>query len=447
MSSKIPRYDEAYVWAWLPGAIEPIVCGRLSIHDGLVPFNYGRSYLERADAIPLYLPELPLEPGELPLPAGLTVPGCIRDAAPDVWGRRVILNRKFGVRGGQVSTLDVSELTFLLESGSDRIGALDFQLSPTAYEPRAPVNATLEELIESAERVEKGIPLSPELDQALHHGSSIGGARPKALIQDGDVKHVAKFSSSSDIYSVVKAEFVAMRLAALCGINAAPVSLVRASGKDVLLVERFDRQRVNAGWQRRSMVSALTMLGLDEMMARYASYQDLAEIIRHRFTDASATLRELFSRIVFNILCGNTDDHARNHAAFWDGTRLTLTPAYDICPQGRAGQEATQAMLISGGDRMSRIASCLEAAHHFLLSEGEAIAIAEAQLKCIGDNWSAVCEEAGLSDADRNLFWGRQFLNPFAFTALEGDAAKLVALAEDLRARSLEIADRAGFRT
>jgi serine/threonine-protein kinase HipA len=183
------------------------------------------------------------------------------------------------------------------------------------------------------------------------------------------------------------------------------------------------------------------------MMARYASYQDLAEIIRHRFTDASATLRELFSRIVFNILCGNTDDHARNHAAFWDGTRLTLTPAYDICPQGRAGQEATQAMLISGGDRMSRIASCLEAAHHFLLSEGEAIAIAEAQLKCIGDNWSAVCEEAGLSDADRNLFWGRQFLNPFAFTALEGDAAKLVALAEDLRARSLEIADRAGFRT
>jgi serine/threonine-protein kinase HipA len=447
MSSKIPRYDEAYVWAWLPGAIEPIVCGRLSIHDGLVPFNYGRSYLERADAIPLYLPELPLEPGELPLPAGLTVPGCIRDAAPDAWGRRVILNRKFGVKGGEVPTLDVSELTFLLESGSDRIGALDFQLSPTAYEPRAPVNATLEELIESAERVEKGIPLSPELDQALHHGSSIGGARPKALIQDGDVKHVAKFSSSSDIYSVVKAEFVAMRLAALCGINAAPVSLVRASGKDVLLVERFDRQRVNAGWQRRSMVSALTMLGLDEMMARYASYQDLAEIIRHRFTDASATLRELFSRIVFNILCGNTDDHARNHAAFWDGTRLTLTPAYDICPQGRAGQEATQAMLISGGDRMSRIASCLEAAHHFLLSEGEAIAIAEAQLKCIGDNWSAVCEEAGLSDADRNLFWGRQFLNPFAFTALEGDAAKLVALAEDLRARSLEIADRAGFRT
>ncbi|HEV7285017.1 MAG TPA: HipA domain-containing protein, partial [Kaistia sp.] len=306
MSSEAPKYDEAYVWAWLPGATEPVVAGRLHAHDGLVTFNYGRSYHERRGAIPLYLPELPLERGELPLPAGLTLPGCIRDAAPDAWGRRVILNRKFGVKGDEVVPFDLPELAFLLESGSDRIGALDFQFSPTVYEPRAPINATLEELIRSAERVEKGIPLSPELDQALHHGSSIGGARPKALIEDGALRHVAKFSSSSDLYGVVKGEFIAMRLAALCGIDAAPVSLVRAAGKDVLLVERFDRVRADGGWQRRSMVSALTMLGLDEMMARYASYQDLAEIIRHRFTEPSATLRELFARIVFNILCGNT---------------------------------------------------------------------------------------------------------------------------------------------
>src|SRR3546814_10321073 len=102
------------------------------------------------------------------------------------------------------------------------------------------------------------------------------------------------------------------------------------------------------------------MLGLDEMMARYASYQDLAEIVRHRFTDPSATLRELFARIVFNILCGNTDDHARNHAAFWDGATLTLTPAYDICPPGRTGQEATQAMLISGNNRSEEHTSELQ---------------------------------------------------------------------------------------
>ncbi len=433
MNSKVPTYDEAYVWVWLPGATAPVIAGRLYAHDGLVSFNYGRSYRELREAIPLYLPELPLKAGELPLLAGLTMPGCIRDAAPDAWGRRVILNRTFGVKGDEAAKLDLSELTFLLESGSDRIGALDFQFSPTKYEPRVPTNATLEELVQSAERVEKGIPLTPELDQALHHGSSIGGARPKALIEDGAVKHVAKFSSSTDIYSVVKGEFIAMRLAALCGINAAPVSLVRAAHKDVLLVERFDRIKADGGWQRKSMVSALTMLALDEMMARYASYQDLAEIIRHRFTAPSETLRELFSRIVFNILCGNTDDHARNHAAFWDGAKLTLTPAYDICPQARSGQEASQAMLISGNSRMSRIASCLEAAHHFLLGQPEAAAIVEGQLRCIAENWSPVTEEAALSDTDRNLFWGRQFLNPYAFTALDGSADALRLLADELR--------------
>lgn len=434
MSSELPKYDEAYVWVWLPGAVEPVVAGRLNAHDGLVPFNYGKSYLERDAKIPLYMPELPLEAGELPLLPGLTMPGCMRDAAPDAWGRRVILNRKFGVRGDKLDELELSELTFLLESGSDRIGAFDFQLSPTVYEPRSPVNATLDELIESAARVEQGIPLSPELDQALQHGSSIGGARPKALIEAGDAKHVAKFSSSSDTYSVVKAEFVAMRLAALCAIDAAPVSLVRASGKDVLLVERFDRVKTAAGWQRRIMVSALTMLGLDELMARYASYEELAAIVRHRFTDAAATLRELFSRIVFNVLCGNTDDHARNHAAFWDGRMLALTPAYDICPQGRTGQEASQAMLISGSDRMSQVASCLEAAHHFLISRDQALAIVEAQLRAIGENWLAVCDEAALNQADRNFFWGRQFLNPFAFMGLGGDAAAIVALADEVRA-------------
>jgi len=433
MNSRAPGYDEAFVWVWLPGTTEPVVAGRLHAHGGRVAFNYGKSYLERPEAIPLYLPELPLRSGELPLPADLTMPGCMRDASPDAWGRRVILNRTFGSKSRALDNLELSELTFLLESGSDRIGALDFQHSPTVYEPRSPTGANLDELIESAQRVEKGIPLTPELDQALHHGSSIGGARPKALIEHGTAKLVAKFSSSSDPYSVVKAEFIAMRLAVLCGINAAPVSLAHASGKDVLLVKRFDRIQDEGGWQRRIMISALTMLALDEMMARYASYQDLAEIVRHRFTAPSNTLRELFARIVFNILCGNTDDHARNHAAFWDGSMLTLTPAYDICPQGRAGQEASQAMLISGQNRMSRITSCLDTAHHFRVPHEEAIALIEEQVRCIGENWNAVCDEAKLSQIDRNIFWGRQFLNPFAFTNLEGKAASLAVLADDIR--------------
>ena len=429
-------FEDAYVWIWLPGKVEPVVAGRL-FDEGdtrnVIEFNYGKSYLAREDAIPIYLPELPLQAGELPLPDGLTMPSSLRDAAPDAWGRRVILNRKFGVKGTALDKTNMSEIAFLLESGSDRIGALDFQRSPTKYVPRDPRNASLEELLSAAELIERGVPLTPELAQAIQHGSSIGGARPKALIEDYDKKYVAKFSASNDTYSVVKGEFIAMRLAALVGLDVAPVSLKSAAGKDVLLVERFDRIPVDNRWQRKAMVSALTMLELDEMMARYASYQDLAEIIRHRFTDPQATLRELFGRLAFNILCGNTDDHARNHAAFWDGEMLTLTPAYDICPQGRAGQEAGQAMLIHDDINLSRISACLNAAHNFLLSEKQAVEIIENQIRIIAEHWTETCDEAAFSEVDRNLFWGRQFLNPFAFNDLEGKAASIKTLADEVR--------------
>ncbi|MEX2365275.1 MAG: HipA domain-containing protein, partial [Pseudohongiellaceae bacterium] len=408
---------EAFVWVWLQDETAPVVAGRLETENDKVLFNYGKSYLERIygskPVIPIYEPELPLQAGVLPLPEGLNMPGCIRDAAPDAWGRRVIINKKLGLKGAGTDTAALDELTYLLESGSDRIGALDFQRSPTEYVPRSANNVSIEELITSAERVEKGIPLTPELDQALFHGSSIGGARPKALIQDGGKKYVAKFSSGTDLYSIVKAEFIAMRLAALAGLNVAPVKLARAANKDVLLIERFDRQTKGNQWTRKAMVSALTILGLDDMMARYASYETLAEIIRHRFTDPRETLKELFSRLVFNILCGNTDDHARNHAAFWNGKELTLTPAYDICPQGRTGNEASQAMLIVDNNNLSQLKSCLEAANNFLLSGEDARAIFVHLTEIIEQNWQAVCEEAELSDVDKSLFWERQFLNPW----------------------------------
>ena len=432
MNSKTP-YSEAFVWVWLPGAIEPVVAGKLTVDGEHLMFNYGKSYLARKNAIPLYAPELPLQSGLIPLLPGLSMPACIRDGSPDAWGRRVIINRKLGTKRAKADPAQLDELTYLLESGSDRIGALDFQRSATEYVPRGTATASLQQLVQAADLIEKGMPLSPELDQALQHGTSLGGARPKAQVDDGDRKYIAKFSSTTDLYSVVKAEFVAMRLAALCGLNVASVSLTSSLHKDVLLIERFDRVHSKAGWQRNLMVSALTMLALDEMMARYAGYEDLAELIRHRFADASATLRELFSRLVFNILCGNTDDHARNHAAFWDGQTLRLTPAYDICPQNRTGHEASQAMLIAGEDRMSRISSCLNAAGHFLLSREEAIAIAEHQLTCIIGQWDAVCDEAGLNKIDRAFLWGRQFLNPYAFEDLDGDAAGLKVMADTAR--------------
>ena len=411
-------YKEAFVWVWLPGETEPVVAGRLEADSGKIQFTYGRSYLERvADqppAISLYEPELPLKAGIMEPMSDLAMHGCIRDASPDAWGRRVIINKKMGFKGADVDTSELGEMTYLLESGSDRMGALDFQLSPTHYEPRSAKNADLEELIQAAEFIEKGIPLTPELDQALFHGSSLGGARPKAQIREHDKKYFAKFSSGSDLYNVVKAEFIAMRLASIAGLNVAPVKLVAAANKDVLLIERFDREWNVEGWSRKAMISALTLMELSEITARYASYETLAEKIRHRFTDPKNTLKELFSRLVFNILCGNTDDHARNHAAFWNGSELTLTPAYDICPQGRTGNEASQAMLISGNNNLSRLESCFEAANHFLLSEDEARAISDHQINIIEQHWDEVCDEAKLSEVDRKLFWRRQFLNPYS---------------------------------
>jgi serine/threonine-protein kinase HipA len=417
MTSNRPA-DEAYVWIWLPNETQPVVAGRLAQQgDGRLVFNYGQSYLARKNAMAIYAPELPLQTGEIPLRKNMQLPSCIRDASPDAWGRRVIINLTLGFKGRNAETIELDELTYLLESGSDRIGALDFQKSATKYVTREHQHATLDELIQSAARVEQGAPLNPELDLALQHGTSLGGARPKALIVDGHQKYIAKFSASNDLYNVVKAEFVAMRLASNAGLNVAPVKLTRALGKDVLLIERFDRISVGNGWTRRALVSALTMLELDETEARYASYEDFATLIRHRFTAPKQTLEELFGRIVFNILSGNTDDHARNHAAFWDGQALTLTPAYDICPQGRTGGEATQAMLITGQNRFSQLAVCMQAAPHFLLQKERAQAIISAQLESIRTHWEAVCDEAKLSEVDRALLWGRQFLNPFA---LEG---------------------------
>jgi serine/threonine-protein kinase HipA len=405
---------EAYVWVWLPGASSPIVAGRLEAVGDILNFNYGQSYLARDDAIALYPPELPLRRGVLAPPPGARVAGCIADGAPDAWGRRVILRR----RNATDDAVDPGLLAFLLESGSDRIGALDFQSSAETYESRDG-SASLEELMHAAQRLEEGVPFSPALDQALLHGSSVGGARPKALLRDGGRKLIAKFSSRTDQYAVVKGEFAAMELAKRVGLAVAPVRLHQALDRDVLLVERFDRP--SGTGQRLAVVSAATILGLGETPWRGASYAELAEEIRRDFAGGRADVRELFARITFNILVGNTDDHARNHAAFWDGKQLSLTPAYDICPQPRTGGEAAQAMDIgAGGFRLSQLAGCVDAAGVYRLSGAEARQIINRQVDSIRSNWEEVSELARMTAEERKYFWRRQFLNPYAFEGYDG---------------------------
>jgi len=406
--------DRVYVWTWLADRVDPVVAGALDPIGDRLHFVYGRSYLERPDAVPLYLPELPLQRGDQPPPDGMDLAGCLADGAPNAWGRRVILRRLHAGDSRGVDTTALPTVTYLLESGTDRIGANDFQASAETYVPRE-TTGTLEELLTAADRLQAGEPFSEEIDRVLNAGSSVGGSRPKATVTAADGRAlIAKFSTPTDTYPVVKGEAVAMELARRADLTVAATERVTVLDRDVLLADRFDR--IPGTHQRRALVSALTLLGLGEMYARYATYPDLAQTIRTRFTDPQATLVEMFGRMVFNVLIGNRDDHARNHAAFWDGRALTLTPAYDLDPQPRDTGEATQAMAITrDGDRRSRLATCIDAAGEFLLSEARARAIVDRLVQTIVDEFDDAADTVGLTGVDRRLLWRRAFLHPYAF--------------------------------
>jgi len=422
-SSKSPQ-DRLYVWVWPPNALEPVVAGVLTSTDlqvrneTVLAFTYANSYRERPDAISLYSEELPLQsatmlpsapkPGRSPL----ALHGCLRDGAPDAWGRRVINLRLAGS-----PEAELNELTYLAESGSDRIGALDFQDSPDQYIHRGDT-ASLEQLLHAAELIEAGASLPADLEAAAGHGTSIGGATPKALLVDGkrlvdgERQLIAKFASTTDTRPVIQAEAAATLLAARVGIKVARSEIRTVAGKKVLLLERFDR---GPSGERLQMLSALTILGLHELEARYSSYPELADAIRKGpWDEIPQTLRELFTRLVFNVCIGNTDDHLRNHAAFWDGQRLRLTPAFDLTPQPRSGQTATHAIALTRtGERHSQLRLCRQVAVEFKLSAKEAEQIIDHVISTIKSSWKEAVDHAELSRNEAKGLMGREFLNPY----------------------------------
>ena len=405
MSSEPPT--EAYVWIWLPDATEPVVCGRLDRRADRYVFSYGRSYLDRSDAVPIYEPELPLDDYEHE-PLDGAMPLCIDDAAPDSWGRAVI-NAKLGAVG-----TELDPLVYMLESGSDRGGAIDFQASPTEYVPRAPSRAPLDQLVAAADLIDAGEPIDEDLATALVHATPLGGARPKALIDDGGVVMLAKFSRLVDTFRWTQSEYVAMELARRAGLDVAPVQYVETMNRGVLLVERFDR---TATGSRRRVVSAATILSMQTIIAaQHFSYVELADEIRARFVNPDANLRELFSRIMFNILVGNTDDHARNHAAFVIGDGLDLTPAYDVAPQPRSGETARHPPFgTDAHGRESRIVALIAAAPTYHLTAAEGREIADRQIEVIRRDWDEVCDAAHLTNDERTSLLTGPILNPYAF--------------------------------
>ena len=269
----------------------------------------------------------------------------LRDSSPDNWGRRVIHR----IYGDQIK----SELEYLALSNFGRIGNLVFSIYPpeqivnVIYDLQEEQNFSLSDIQHQFDLVDKTTPI---LEAALNHGTSIGGARPKASVLIDNVDYIAKFGSTTDIHPVVESEFVAMTIAKQIGLNVADVKLKYLSNnKPVLLVKRFDRERIDGKLFCKPIVSALTVLQLDEMTSRYASYSDLAGFCHDK--------KDLFQRIVFNLMIGNTDDHARNHSFFWnDKTEtITLTPIYDIAPIPRKTNIVSQAMILPNGKNIANL--------------------------------------------------------------------------------------------
>lgn len=413
ISNKIRQNCQSlYVWIWLPNQQKPIVCGKLEQINKSFNFTYGRSYLNNSSAIALSPVELELK-DQTYAPYGMNnIHPCIRDAAPDAWGRRII--------DYEYPNLAANELDYIILANSNRIGALDFQYSSKEYISRDPMCSSLEQLMQAAEIVDSNKELPKDLKLALFNGTSIGGARPKASIINNQKheQYIVKFSSATDRFNVIKTEFIAMKLASLCGINTAKISLTKILNKDVLLIKRFDRTFDNSNkiYYRKHMLSALSLFKLNEMEARYASYKDFTHLIRKYFYNHDKNLIELFKRLIFNILVSNNDDHARNHAAFWDGNMLDLTPAYDICPQYHIGSEMSQAMAIDGiENNLSKLTNALSIANNFKLHTKQAKEIIDSIVETIKSNWSETCEQAELSKHESKLLYQRCILNPFCF--------------------------------
>lgn len=405
--------DRAYVWTWLRGSATPVVAGLVERHRaGALRFAYARSYLARPDAISLYGPELPLVGGWIEPAHGLTMASCLRDACPDAWGQRVIVNQIAGQMGLGAEVESLDQIAYMLRSGTNRFGAVDFQFDPDVYTPRRDT-APLSDMLAAVDDVEAGIELPAPISDALVHGTSIGGARPKILLHHGGDEFIAKLSTSTDPYGVVNAEAASLALARRAGIDVPDSRIESAAGRDILLVRRFDR-RADGG--RRHVVSGLTMLGLDEMLARYATYPDLLDTLRLHSAKAASVGPTLFTRIAFNIAIGNFDDHARNHAAFWDGDSLELTPAYDLCPQPRSGETALQAMAYGrGGQRDSNFATLISVHGEYGLTRSEAEQAVDRIVGTIADSWDEAADAARVTAADRRLLRGMQILNKSAF--------------------------------
>ncbi len=383
----------AFVFIQLPDTGEVVVAGRYELETNAAGnvgyFTYGRSYLARAERIPLDPINLPLREGTVRTALNGGLFGALRDAAPDFWGR-VVIERTHS---------PANELDYLLATSDTRVGALSFGQSPEPpsldYTAGVPL-ASLERAAEVADAIEGGIagdestvPFDPGL---LDPSSGVGGARPKTVVVDGDAQlWIAKFPARSDRWNNAVAEATYLSLAAECGIRVPESRVVDVGGGSILLVRRFDQ---SPGPIRRPFLSAHTLLRLDDSVTERTgwSYVDLAHVLKRISVEPRADARELYRRATFNALTSNIDDHPRNHAVVWEGGGWRLSPAYDLTPSvGKARDERLLAMGVGSipgvEPRWANRENLVSSAGHFGLAEAEAHGLISEMKAIVVQRW------------------------------------------------------------
>ena len=364
-------------------------------------FEYSRGWLRQHGGI-LLSGDLMNVPS-LQHPRGSdSVFGFVKDSFPDRWGRLLLDRReRLTARSEGRPTHMLTSYDYLIgiedftrmggirykeEGGDGYLGAGTKYLVPPMESLRALCDACDE--IELAEERNE-LPERRWLDQLIDPGTSLGGARPKANVVDSDGKmYVAKFPSKKDLENTELIEHFAHKLAARAGISVAKTRTVRISkDRDLLLSERFDR---TADGRRIHFASAMSLLGLEDGAGSSTGngYLDIADFILRNCTNVRENLRELYRRVAFNVMFGNTDDHFRNHGFLLTPKGWTLSPAYDITP----GAKSHQSLLINAYTEESDVNALLSASESYMLERQEAAEIIEGVRDAIKD-WRIAATE------------------------------------------------------
>lgn len=347
--------NETIAYIHLGGAFVP--AGRLTMTQTasqvISEFGYGHRYLERPDTVALDPLQLPLTTQRFQT---LGLFGAFRDSSPDGWGRHLLdrAAEEFGHAPTEyeyLTVLDQDNRTGALAFGPDLKGPRPYQ--PEWRPAMVPGDGLdLASMITAVDTILRLEDLPTEYRRFVLRGSSIGGAQPKAAIEFEGRAWIAKFSRELEAWPTCRIEMAAMNLAKACGIRTALCRLLEVHGRDVLLSERFDRA---PGGTRRHFVTAMTLTGAKEM--NKGSYGDIARAMR-RFCSVehlAHDLEELFRRMVFNVVCNNTDDHLLNHGFLYDPELKTwrLSPAYDIVPQPQMSKGGKSRLTLGVGDQGS----------------------------------------------------------------------------------------------